>query len=409
MNTSCNIDQTQVYTLIELQDNYPGGIIQAIGTLPTLDSRGNLDSKWLEETIGILYKNKVLPNLVVPIMGNLPSLQSRPIPPPPALPIDNTDLGCWNDNWDRAIKGWTARGQNKESCSANARTRGYKYYAIQDGDECYAGNNTDFNRYGKFNGACSPGGGSWVNHVWVNTPCGTYGKPSSDKNVRLYTPDECKQLNGTPTGNGECLKREGGSWSWDCRGLNFESSANMANKEFMNYERALTTYNNTVQTITDTKQKYNDAVALYNQKNDTFKAAMKTEYCFYSNRLYYTKNSFIKSTSNPEVPEDNKMVNYKYQLIQLLELKMLILRSIASKVYKNNISLIERFQGSMERSDNELKKQHNILTDEITASKLNNRMVDYTVEKNKANQNLLTLFGILNVVAIGIIYGISSS
>jgi hypothetical protein len=35
--------------------------------------------------------------------------------------------------------------------------------------------------------------------------------------------------------------------------------------------------------------------------------------------------------------------------------------------------------------------------------------VDYTLEKNKANQNLLTLFGILNIVAIGIIYGIASS
>ena len=63
----------------------------------------------------------------------------------------------------------------------------------------------------------------------------------------------------------------------------------------------------------------------------------------------------------------------------------------------------------MARSDTDLKKQHNTLTDEITASKLNNRMVDYTIEKNKANQNLLTLFGVLNIVALGIIYGIASS
>ena len=409
MDITCNIDQTQIYTLIELQDNYPGGIIQAIGALPILNSLGDLDSKWLEQTINMLYKNKVLPNLVVPSIGILPTLQSRPIPPPPAAPVDNTDLGCWKDSGDRAIKGWTSRGQDKGSCSANARTRGYKYYAIQDGDECYAGNNEDFKRYGKSEGACSPGGSSWINHVWVNTPCGTSGKPSPDNNIRLYTKEECDELNGNFAGNGECLKRGGGSWSWECRGLNFKSSDNMENQETMNYEKALTTYNNTLQNITDTKEKYNDSVARYNQKNDDFKAVMKTEYCFYENRLKYTERTFFTSTSNPEVSPNNKMVNYKNSIIEKIKIKQLILIQITSQVYKNNIALIEKFEGNMSRSSADLNGQHNTLTNELTASKLNKRMVDYTIEKNKANQNLLTLFGVLNVVAIGIIYGIASS
>ena len=205
------------------------------------------------------------------------------------------------------------------------------------------------------------------------------------------------------------MKKGGGSWSWECRGLNYESSNNMVNEETMNYGKTLITYNNTLQNITYTKQKYNDVVALYNQKNDDYKAVMKTEYCFYENRLKYAEGTFFKTTSNPEVSPNNKMVNYKHSIIEKLKLKKLILRNIASRVYKNNIALIEKFEGNMPKSSTDLTKQHNTLTNELTASKLNKRMVDYTIEKNKANQNLLTLFGVLNVVAIGIIYGIASS
>jgi hypothetical protein len=52
--------------------------------------------------------------------------------------------------------------------------------------------------------------------------CGTYGRPSEDNNIRLYTEKECSEIDPTASfaGNGECLKSEGGSYSWDCRDLN---------------------------------------------------------------------------------------------------------------------------------------------------------------------------------------------
>lgn len=54
--------------------------------------------------------------------------------------------------------------------------------------------------------------------------CGCYGKPSSDNNIRLYTRDECENgVNGNWHANGECVKRGGGSHSWDCRVLNGSS------------------------------------------------------------------------------------------------------------------------------------------------------------------------------------------
>ena len=50
--------------------------------------------------------------------------------------------------------------------------------------------------------------------------CGRYGYPSELNDIRLYRENECKALGGNWVNNGECIKPNGGSFSWDCRGLN---------------------------------------------------------------------------------------------------------------------------------------------------------------------------------------------
>ena len=55
----------------------------------------------------------------------------------------------------------------------------------------------------------------------VSTICGSYGYPNADKSLRIYSNNDCNQLKGKWSSNGECLKPEGGSFSWDCRQLNF--------------------------------------------------------------------------------------------------------------------------------------------------------------------------------------------
>ena len=55
--------------------------------------------------------------------------------------------------------------------------------------------------------------------------CGKLGKPSPDNSIRIYTKEECDILNGNYSGTGECLMKEGGSFSWDCRNLNLSDTA----------------------------------------------------------------------------------------------------------------------------------------------------------------------------------------
>ena len=57
MNLSCDDVPNAVFSLLELQEDYPGGIIQAIGELPTLNSNNSLDSNWLNSTLQTLFRN----------------------------------------------------------------------------------------------------------------------------------------------------------------------------------------------------------------------------------------------------------------------------------------------------------------------------------------------------------------
>jgi hypothetical protein len=53
------------------------------------------------------------------------------------------------------------------------------------------------------------------------TQCGTYGTPSPDNSIRLYTTAECNKLGGSRLlPSGECMMQGGGSFSSACRGLN---------------------------------------------------------------------------------------------------------------------------------------------------------------------------------------------
>ena len=50
--------------------------------------------------------------------------------------------------------------------------------------------------------------------------CKGLGRPNSDNSLRIYSQDECNQLNGSFSGNGECGKPGDASYSWQCRELN---------------------------------------------------------------------------------------------------------------------------------------------------------------------------------------------
>lgn len=112
----------------------------------------------------------------------------------------------------KGAAGFLAFGKNYDECTANTNETGpFELHCLQ--------------RVAREAG-CQPDGTDYpmesIKPVTRNVPkqCGFYGYPSSDGNIRLYTQKDCSNLNGNFYPNGECLKREGGSYSWECRELN---------------------------------------------------------------------------------------------------------------------------------------------------------------------------------------------
>lgn len=159
-----------------------------------------------------------------------------------------------------------------------------------------------------------------------------------------------------------------------------------------------------------------DPLAAYTDKEKAFQDAIKAEYCWYERRYFAALDMFLSSVSNASFRGQNEAVNSRLELAKLLNQKVTLLTQIVNGISKFRFAQHTRFQGDINSLNTGLKErqkqlleQSNILSRETAAADLHKHMVGYTVEKNKANQNLLTLFGVLNIVAIGMVYYIARS
>lgn len=73
--------------------------------------------------------------------------------------------GCYVDSGDRTLTTRLPNTASTEECIANAKARGFNTIGRQYFGECWAGNNTDWNRLGRI-GCCEPMGGPWNNQVY---------------------------------------------------------------------------------------------------------------------------------------------------------------------------------------------------------------------------------------------------
>jgi hypothetical protein len=55
--------------------------------------------------------------------------------------------------------------------------------------------------------------------------CDYSGYPSANGELRLFSEEECQSKGGLWHANGECSKAGGGSYSYDCRGMNTDPGA----------------------------------------------------------------------------------------------------------------------------------------------------------------------------------------
>jgi hypothetical protein len=72
--------------------------------------------------------------------------------------------GCFLDAWERAIPNRTSATDYK-TCKADAIAGGYNVFALQNGNACFVGKDSNYAKYGAT--TCGDLGGAWKNNVYA--------------------------------------------------------------------------------------------------------------------------------------------------------------------------------------------------------------------------------------------------
>ena len=106
-----------------------------------------------------------------------------------SIPQSVKNLGCWNDNAARSLKGGPQNwGYTVETCANEAKKRNTSIFALQAGSWCSTSDKNisgdDYTKLGRSTAQCDPHGGPWQNHVYEN----------------IDTPTQTTSGNSNPTG-----------------------------------------------------------------------------------------------------------------------------------------------------------------------------------------------------------------
>ena len=158
-----------------------------------------------------------------------------------------------------------------------------------------------------------------------------------------------------------------------------------------------------------------DPLKAFVTKENALQQTIKSEYCFYESRYFSALDSFLTTVSDASL-RGQAADNVQSRLLTLRQLnqKLIFLTQITNGIAKHRYATSSRFQNEINTLNSrlsarqkQLAEQNEILNRESAAADLHKRMVEYTIEKNKANTNLLTLYGVLNIVALSMIFYIA--
>jgi len=160
-----------------------------------------------------------------------------------------------------------------------------------------------------------------------------------------------------------------------------------------------------------------DPLATYTAKIKKITHDIKAEYCFYETQYFAAVDMFLQSISDASLgTKGNDAVQLNLDIARRANQRVTVFTQIVNAISKYNYVQTQNFNteiGNMNdrfaKNAASLKEQADILNKSTAAADLNKRMIDYTVEKNRANSNLLSLYTILNASAIAILIYISRS
>jgi hypothetical protein len=140
---------------------------------------------------------------------------------------------------------------------------------------------------------------------------------------------------------------------------------------------------------------------------------IKAEYCFYDSRYKYCLERALDSIrqgfsfpSNDVKQLTDKYLGFCQILTRRLNDLIQIINGITEQLLRSSDILQVEINGFNERImklRSQLEKQNQIIMSNEASTKLKKEMVKYTEEKGRYSDNLLQLYGFLNIVAVGLL------
>lgn len=150
-------------------------------------------------------------------------------------------------------------------------------------------------------------------------------------------------------------------------------------------------------------------------------AKLKQEYCYYYARYRYSLETLfdklVQTSKSATLSADdkndiqsklNRAKEYNEKLNDLIQITNYIAQKRATEM-RNQNSEINAINTDISGTFDTLQTHAKILNSENSITDLRKRMVEFTEEKNRSALNLLSLYGFLNLVAIGLFFYIARS
>ena len=156
-----------------------------------------------------------------------------------------------------------------------------------------------------------------------------------------------------------------------------------------------------------------ETIREYVDQLNTLKANAKIEYCYYFARYKYAITQLFSNIANATAGSTssgqliNTLTDHAIRLNKRLTDMIQIMNAITVDQYSTAQNLdvqINNLNGELGDQFEKLERQAEILRSEAPVIEIKKRMVEYTKEKAKSQDNLLSLYFFLDVVALGILF-----
>lgn len=152
----------------------------------------------------------------------------------------------------------------------------------------------------------------------------------------------------------------------------------------------------------------------YSDNARKFQNSVREEYCFYQARYHAAVSKFLSQMVSG--PNDKAKVDTARTLALNMNQKVLTMVVMMHGLTRQRLlditatdAATNNLNDQLRQIASDLRKHAAILKKESSQAQINARMVEFTSEKNRAHQNLISYYFILNVVAISSLFIIARS